>query len=246
MVRLYVADLDPGFVAAVRRAVASDRRVTVVGAAESGRRALDDIQRLQPDVLLTDVQLPELDGISLLRETRRLHAPPAVIVCTRFYTNAILEWAFRFGATYFLCKPIDFARLPDLVAECAGMREARVEAPQDTGDAQERRAANVRALLSEMGISPKLNGSAYLVESVRQARENDLLLRNLSRGLYAELARRMDTTVPRVERSLRSAIGIAYERGSLRQRFACRPSNKQFIEYLLRASEEPRDGAASV
>lgn len=244
MVRLYIADIDPHFIAAVRRAVARSQNVMVVGEAQTGRKALSEIHRLRPDVLLTDIQLPELDGIALLREAKRLHVPPAVIVCTRFYSTASMEWAFRYGAAFFLCKPIDFDRLPDLVVDCAGQVQPLPNNMEDDNDTRNQRAANVRALLRDMGISPKLNGSAYLVESVLRARENDLLLRNLSRGLYVELAEQLDTTVARVERSLRSAIDIAYERGSLRRRFSSRPSNKQFIEYLLRESEQPSEADA--
>ena len=236
MITLYIADMDPRFVRGVRMAFAPCRGVKIVGEASSGSRALDDLRRLRPDVLLTDIQLPELDGIALLREARRLRRPPSVIICTRFYSAASMEWAYRYGAAYFLCKPVDFARLPELVADCASSGVSQ-PMPDDTGDARDHRAASVRALLTQFGISPRLNGSAYLVESVLKAREDELLLRNLSRGLYVELARQMDSTVSRVERSLRSAIDIAYERGSLKSRFPTRPSNKQFIEYLLRETD---------
>ena len=235
MTRVYIADMDPLFTRNVRRAFSGCHSAEIVGESGSGRQALAQIQRLRPDVVLADIQLPELDGIALLREVRRLRNPPAVVICTRFYSSASMECAYRYGASFFLCKPVDYARLPELMADCAA---APMPETEDDGreEARARRAAGVRALLMDFGISPKLNGSAYLVESVLRAGEDDLLLRNLSRGLYAELARAMDSTVSRVERSLRSAIDIAYERGSLRSRFATRPSNKQFIEYLLRES----------
>lgn len=235
MTRVFIADIDPLFIRNVRRAFSCCRGAQIVGESGSGRQALAMIQRLRPDVVLADIQLPELDGIALLREVRRLKRPPAVVICTRFYSSASMEWAYRYGASYFLCKPVDYARLPELMCDCAA---SPMPEPEDDGqeEARARRAAGVRALLMDFGISPRLNGSAYLVESVLRAGEDELLLRNLSRGLYAELARAMDSTVSRVERSLRSAIDIAYERGSLRSRFAARPSNKQFIEYLLRES----------
>lgn len=235
MARVYIADMDPLFIRNVRRAFSACSSARIVGESDSGRQALSQIQRLRPDVVISDIQLPELDGIALLREVRRLTRPPAVIICTRFYSTASMEWACRYGASYFLCKPVEYARLPELIADCAA-----APTPESTDEAHEearsRRAAGVRALLTDFGISPRLNGSAYLVESVLRAGEDALLLRNLSCGLYAELARAMNSTVSRVERSLRSAIDIAYERGSLRSRFPSRPSNKQFIEYLLRES----------
>ena len=233
MARIYVADIDPIFIRSVRMAFAGCRESEIVGDSGSGLRALADVRRLRPDVLLTDVQLPEMDGIALLRQVRRLAHPPAVVVCTRFYSCASMDWAYRYGASYFLCKPVDYDSLPRLLSDCAA-----APAPVAVDDAQsgerERRAAGLREILTDFGISPKLNGCAYLIESVLRAREDALLLRNLSRGLYVELARSMGSTVPRVERSLRSAIDIAYERGSLKSRFSSRPSNKQFIEYLLK------------
>ena len=244
MVRLYIADLDALHIRNVRRACAGSRSVQVVGEASSGKRTLDDILRLRPDVLLTDIQLTELDGIALLRECGRLRNPPAVVICTRFYSAASMDWAFRYGAAYFLCKPLDYARLPELISECAGRPREEGPMAEAPADDHGRRAAGVRALLKDMGIPPKLNGSAYLVESVLRAQDDALLLRNLSRGLYVELAGRMDSTVPRVERSLRSAIGIAYERGTLKRHFSRRPTNRQFIEFLLRESEAMARGDA--
>lgn len=233
MAKLYLADLDAQFMRSVRKAVSRNRSIEVVGQSGDGRKALEDVRRFQPDVLLTDIQLPGMDGLALLRETRRLRRPPSVIICTRFYPASCMDWCFRYGASYFLCKPIDFDRLPELILDCAA---ERVPQPEESS-AEDDSAESIRALLSDMGISSRLNGSAYLVNSVLFARENGLLMKNLSHGLYRELASRMNTTVSRVERSLRNAIGVGYERGSLKDRFPGKPTNRQFIEYLLRETE---------
>ena len=236
MTRVYIADFDAHFIRMVRMALAGWRGIEVVGHASEGVRALLDVRRLRPDVLLTDLQLPQMDGLSLLRETRRLRNPPRVIICTRFYSDACMESACRYGASYFLCKPVSFERLGELICDCSNHSSLPATDSAPVSD-REHRAARVRALLRDAGISPKLHGSAILVESVLRAGEDDLLMRNLSRGLYVALASSLDSTVTRVERSLRSAIDIAYQRGSLKERFPTRPSNKQFIEYLLRESE---------
>ena len=234
MTRLYLADLDAQFLRNVRKVVSRNHSIEVVGQAGDGRKAMEDMHRLQPDVLLTDIQLPGMDGLALLRESRRLRRPPSVIICTRFYPASCMDWCFRYGASYFLCKPIDCERLPELILDCAAERAPQIKESSTDDECAER----VRSLLSDMGISSRLNGSAYLINSVLFARENDLLMKNLSHGLYRELASRMNTTVSRVERSLRSAIGVGYERGSLKDRFPGKPTNRQFIEYLLRETEE--------
>lgn len=237
-IRLYIADMDESFVAKLRHTLHGSLSTEVVGNTGSGREALREVCRLLPDVLITDISLPELDGIALLREIGKLRRPPAVIVCTRFYSQASMDCACRFGASFFLCKPVEMSSLPRLIDECAPDRSEAAAAFDRQPDPQDResRGAAVRELLTCIGLSPKLSGSAYLIEAVMRCQEDDVLLRNLSRGLYVELAGRMGTTVSRIERSLRNAIAIAYERGSLSDRFSHRPSNREFIEYLLSES----------
>lgn len=237
---LYIADMDVSFIAQVRKALAGHPAISVVGSTGDGKRALEDIRQLSPDVLLTDMLLPGLDGIGLMNEARHGKRPPDVIVCTRFCSDAIMECACRFGASFFLCKPVDPNRVADIVVECrnAGASMPRTLAEESAENAgQLRLAANVRALLKRMGMPPRLSGYAYTLEAVLCCRRDRQLLRNLSSGVYAQLAQRMNTTVPRVERSLRSAIAVAYDRGALREHFSQRPSNRQFIEYILRETE---------
>jgi hypothetical protein len=87
-------------------------------------------------------------------------------------------------------------------------------------------------------MSARLDGAVYFIEAVACCRRDEMLLRNMSRGLYARLAERMNTTVSRIERSMRSAIAIAYSQGTLKRHFTHRPTNREFIEYLLNAAEK--------
>ena len=233
--RLYIADMDSAFVSRIRRSISTFEGIEIIGSAGNGRRALRDIVRLVPDVLLTDIPLPEMDGFTLLKETKRLRQPPQVIVCTRFYSDVSMQCACKYGAAFFLCKPIDLETLPGLILECSRCAADTQPSTTSSANAEEpMRGIVARNLLRELGLSPKLNGSAYLLETALHLYSDSLLFRNLSHGLYAELARRMDTTVPRVERSLRNAINIAYERGTLSKMFTGKPTNKEFIEHIMR------------
>lgn len=238
MVKLYIADTDPAFIAQVKRALGRGHGVEVVGTARNGRQALRDLLRLRPDVVLTDIPLPELDGIALLREANRLSRAPAVIVCTRFYSGASMEWAYQYGASFFLCKPVDFERLAELVVQCAGSVPMERKDASADGEGSAPSPEALRRLLGELGIPPRLDAAIYLTEAVRSLWENELLLKNLSRGLYAQLADRLDTTAQRVERSLRNGIAVGYERGAMKRVFPRRPTNREFIEYLLNQTRQ--------
>lgn len=248
-VTLYIADMDERFISRVRSAVACNPHIAVAGCAMDGKKALADIRRLSPDVLLTDISLPELDGIALLRETRHIQRPPAVIVCTRFYSDASIECTCRYGASFFLCKPVEPETLPSLVLECArnGAQSSQpVPSEQVVGAIQARRAAVARALLNSLGMPSRLIGSACVIETVMDLQGDRLLFRNLSKGLYARLAERLNSTVPRIERALRSAVTVAYDRGTLKQHFPRRPTNRQFLEFIMREVDAASDEAQSV
>ncbi len=233
MLKLYVADTDPMFIAQARRALALGHGIEIVGTSRNGRQALQDVLRLRPDVLLTDIPLPELDGIALLREVRRLNRTPSVIVCTRFYSGASMEWAYQYGALFFLCKPVDFDRLSELVLQCANSAAVRETESDAAAEATKPSPEALRRLLGELGIPPRLDAALYLTEAVRSLWENELLMKNLSRGLYAQLAEKLNSTTQRVERSLRNGIAVGYERGALKRMFPRRPTNREFLAYLL-------------
>ena len=235
--RVYISDMDPGFVGEVREALSPARWIEVVGSAGNGRRALEDLLRLRPDVLLTDLTLPGLDGIALLREISRLKLGVSVIVCTCFYSSASVELARRYGAAMFLCKPVELDNLSRLIQECRQCAPERLpsDATYDEASGEQlRRASAVRALLRELGLPSRLKGSACIVEAAVHHRDDGVLYKNLTRGLYCELARNLNSTVPRIERSLRSAIAIGYERGNLSEYFSKKPTNKQFIDFVLK------------
>ena len=235
--RLYIADMDDSFVARIRRLIASSPGIEIAGNAGNGKVALQEIIRLSPDVVLSDIPLPELDGITLLMETQRLRLPPAVIICTRFYSEASMQCACRYGAAFFLCKPIELLTLPELIIACSRSRQTSDPIADNRlkdNQGQQSRANAARAFLKDIGMPAKLDGSAYFIEAAVHCHDNELLMRNLSRGLYLNLAQRMDSTVSRIERSMRNAIDMAFQRGNLREHFTRKPTNREFLEYLMR------------
>ena len=229
--RLYIADMDLAFVSRVRGAIASCAGIEIIGSAGNGRRALQDIVRLAPDVLLTDIPLPEMDGFTLLREVKRLRLPPQVIVCTRFYSEVSMQCACKYGAAFFLCKPIDPETLPGLILECgkcAADPQPSNISPLNTEESM--RGVVAKDLLRQLGLSPRLNGSVYLLETMLHLHGDSLLFKNLSHGLYAELARRMGTGRQTINNMLRdnrrgptlvTAIAVAEAfGGAVPERFA--------------------------
>lgn len=235
-IKLFIADADPAHIRRVRAVVSRREDMVVSGSATDGCQALRALRDAAPDLLLTDIQLPGLDGLLLLRDLTDAGRCPPFIVCTQFYSGMSVDMAVRLGACYVLYKPLDYERLPQLIRMCLDSLHPVKRLPSHPLDEVSlARVHAARSQLRALGIPAQLTGALYLIEAMTLLFDDRAaLMRNLSKGLYAEVARHTQTTPARVERSMRTAITAGYLRGSMAQHFQCRPSNREFIEYLFR------------
>ena len=233
--KLYIADVDAEHIEKMRQCATRSGRFEIVGTSGDGSRALKQIQSLKPHLLVTDVPLPGLDGIMLLKELQALKCQPVSIVCTRFYSDECVARACRYGARYFMYKPVDYNRIAEIMQECWADSQRSHQAITGRPQSALPNAEKInlaREIIRNLGIPAKLSGCQYLVESILRLDDNMALLRNLSKGLYAEIAKELDATPGGVERSMRSAISAAYARGNMSKYFERCPTNKEFIEFL--------------
>ena len=238
--KILIADSDVQFSERTGHYLSNFPDTEVLGWVRSGRDALRRIRTEPPDVLLFDLILPELDGIALMRSVMDLPSPPAMICCTRFYSDVAQEAARIYGACHLLFKPVELRTLHPTITACAQLyrsvrrsNRAAMDADPDAGA----QFSQIRNHLVALGIPSKLIGCGYLAEAVRLASSDISLTRNLSKGLYLEISRSMNTSPSRVERCIRNAISVAYQSGSFEGKLLTCPSNKEFINYALRSMD---------
>ena len=234
--RVLIADSDQHFSAQLARHLNSFSDMEVIAIEQDGHAALKRILSAQPDIFFFDLVLPGMDGLSLLHEISGMDVAPATIGCTRLYSDVSVEAARSFGISYLMYKPVDVHSLHSVLVSCADIHRRLVQQSryeEENLDLSEQ-AAETRNYLVSLGIPTKMVGCSYLVEAIRLARGDATLMRNLSKGLYLEIARCMDSTPSRIERCIRNAIEHAYRSGELRSRMKNCPSNKEFINYILR------------
>lgn len=236
--KLLIADSDKRFSEMASHFMMNYADIEVVGCENNGQDALRKIRTAHPDVVLFDAVLPELDGISLLRHVNEAHNHPAMICCTRFYSDITMEAMRTFGAAYLLFKPIELQNLHPVIVSCAQLNRqlhADIRAMDEGLEHRQERRLLIRNSIVNLGIPSKLIGCTYLVEALRLAQEDPSLMRNLSKGLYLEIARSMNSTPTRIERCIRNAISVGFQSGGLDARLPGCPSNKEFINYALRS-----------
>lgn len=236
-IKVIIADSDTNFADMVCKYMKNFADIEIIACEANGQDALRRIRNLQPHAVLFDLVLPGLDGISLLRNVNAIKNAPAMICCTRFYSDVALEAMRSFGASYLLFKPVEPQALHPAIISCVElyqkMRRQRHELADATSDTS-LQSAHIRNYIVSLGVSSKLIGCSYLAEAVRLARRDITLTRNLSKGLYLEIARNLNSTPTRIERCIRNAISLAYQSGGLDGKMQGCPSNKEFINYVLR------------
>ena len=201
-----------------------------VDVAQTGDEVLEKVQEQEPDILIMDVILPGLDGLSALRELQELGYAPMTILTSAFVSDQTLAEATELGAAYFLPKPFLLDR----------MRNLFWEKPKATRPSLKVRVTH---MLHDAGMPANISGYQYLREAILiTAADPSVLNKAVTKILYPEIARRYGTTALRVERCIRSAIETAWDRASpetLPKYFGCtvssqrgKPSNAEFIALL--------------
>ena len=189
--------------------------------ASNGEEALQRIGRFHPDVVIADVWLSKLDGIGVLRNSRALDFgndpfPSFIIVSMVSNQNIFLE-AMGAGAELCLLKPYDTGSICDHVAEILKSRRSKltktVAAVTDerTPDIE----TQVTKIIHQIGVPAHIKGYQYLREAIRLAVEDMDMINAVTKILYPTVAKRFSTTASRVERAIRHAIEVAWDRGDL-------------------------------
>ena len=204
-IKLLIVDMDAAFAELVKSFMKNFPDIELIGCEQNGQDGLRVIRSAHPDAVLFDLVLPGIDGISLLRSVNEMRRPPVMICCTRFYSDVAMEAMRTFGAAYLLYKPIELQALHPAIVSCTQLhRRMRASLPRipdedDSGKSH----AHIRNYIVSLGIPSKLIGCSYLTEAVRLGRMDVTLTRNLSKGLYLEIARSMNTTPVMVNRDTR-------------------------------------------
>ena len=211
--------------------------LTVVGSTGNGLEALQLIGQLKPDLVLMDVVLPELDGLSVLRRLRTQNQKePKIIFLSAFYGDQVLAETARLGVSYFLPKPCATNALLERIRSVFQEQPAQ---PQGE-DAALKNA--VTAVIHEIGVPAHIKGYQYLREAIMIAVRDMDVINAVTKVLYPEVASRFDTTPSRVERAIRHAIEVAWDRGDLEtlQKYfgytvsntKGKPTNSEFIAMI--------------
>jgi len=243
-VRVIVADDNQQLREMIAQYLAQQSGIEIAGLASNGVEALNLVKEKEADVLVCDMIMPQMDGFSVLERLRSVSKAPAVIALTALGRDDFIARAINLGACYYMVKPFDFSLLAQRIFEASGAEgfaetvNIRLipESAESAPNSLEERIAN---LFLTVGIPAHIKGYQYLREAVKMVIENPDLMGRITKELYPGIAHRFGTTSSKVERAIRHAIEVAWNRGRIEAldeafgRNVCslddKPTNGEFI-----------------
>lgn len=217
-IRVLLAD-NSEFFAVPCANVMKSHGLDVITVEKDGKSLLDAIARQEPDVVLLDFFLPRLDAIGVLKalDGLELSKRPRMMIMSGFDNPALEREALTAGADYYFLKPFDAGEMADRIQTLCGDHPA---AP--TNRAAERDVAaeqslemQVTEIIHQIGVPAHIKGYQYLRDSILMAIEDGGIINAVTKRLYPAVAKKHDTTSSRVERAIRHAIEVAWDRGDV-------------------------------
>ena len=210
--RVLVADPDANFRVLIRDVIRNQIDMEIVAETSDGTEALELIGKLRPDVVLMELALTGQDGITLLHKLAESKSDTTVIVLSAFVSANIVSECSALGAAFFIPKPCDMESV---------LKHMRM-ALQPKGFASNASAANevsleamVTEVIHDIGVPAHIKGYKYLREAIILTVEDPEMINGVTKILYPTVAKRYSTTASRVERAIRHAIEVAWDRGDV-------------------------------
>lgn len=195
--------------------------IHVVGMASNGKEALDMVKRFQPDIMMLDLIMPDLDGMGVLERLGTLGVKrPRVMVLSAMGHENVVQDAMRLGAEYYMVKP------SEVEAICKRVREMSVDrskidkvklpnAPAPVHAAAQSLDEEITSIFLTIGIPAHIKGYHFLREAVKMVINDNDLINSITKELYPGVAKRFNTSASKVERAIRHAIEVAWNRGRI-------------------------------
>ena len=238
MYRVLLANSSEDFSTRLTSVLQQSQHYTVVGTASDGVRAIELLREVQPEILVVDTMLPQADGIAVLKAASALEHKPMLLVLADFMTEFVSSLLVSMGVQYVLLKPCTARSVLERLDE---MRSTLTKSPL----ARNREAnvvAMVTSMIHEIGVPAHIKGYQYLREAILIAVNDMEVINAITKVLYPQVAKTFATTPSRVERAIRHAIEVAWDRGDLDtlQRFfgysvsntKGKPTNSEFIALI--------------
>jgi len=236
-IKLLMVDDNINLVGMVKEFFKEHELVEFCFSANDGLEGIELIEKEQNnfDVLVLDLIMPNKDGIYVLSEMKKRGINKKVIVSTSYNASEVIREVSEYGVNYFILKPFDLTDLEKRILELTKTKTETKNIDFYHSNLQ----ISITKILHELGIPSHIKGYQYIRDGIGIIFERPETIGGITKELYPELANKYDTTVSRVERAIRHAIEVSWNRGDwdlMEEIFGhsvdidkAKPTNSEFI-----------------
>ena len=235
-IKVVIADADEETRAGLQEALTAEGDIQVVGTTGEGSRVIPLLRETGAEVLVMDLVLYGMDGLDLLQTINTQEArKPGILVYSSFVAGGVAAKSAELGADYFLAKP---NQSQAVIERIRLLRNSSTVTPK----AYQNLETLITSIIHEIGVPAHIKGYQYLREAILIAVDDMDVINAVTKVLYPEVAKRYGTTASRVERAIRHAIEVAWDRGDLEtlQKYfgytvsnaKGKPTNREFIAMI--------------
>lgn len=211
-------------------------KIEIVGKANDGVEGLKIIKegKLNYDLIVLDLIMPNKDGLGVLKDLKESNIISNIIVATSYNAPDTIRKVSEYGVNYYILKPFELTDLEDKILDTftkPGTKSINIF--------NNNLEITISKILHELGMPSHIKGYQYIREAISLIYNNPDMVGGITKELYPELASKFDTTVSRVERAIRHAIEVSWNRGDwdlMEEVFGhsvdidkAKPTNSEFI-----------------
>ncbi len=219
-----------------KEAFMKDGNFEIVGEATDGQKGLEIIERENPNLIVMDLVLESFDGFELLEKLKEKGVDAKIFVVSSLKNDGFIQKAVDLGASYYMVKPT--------ISELLVKRSRELfENPVSERDLSIQKNARVRAIEEKLsnifitiGIPAHIKGYQFLREAIKLAMKEPSIINSITGELYPSIASQFSTSASKVERAIRHAIEVAWNRGKIEN------INSIFGIQIYNANEKPTNG----
>lgn len=241
--KVIIADNSKDLCELLQKELCRFENLEVAGSAQDGLTLLKLIRQWEPDILIVDALLPQKDGLAVVRclQEAELRKKPAVFLLSFFTSDAMSSEAAALGVQYFTVKPCDLSDLAARVSKfnlTEGTFLPRQKPLMPEMDLEMR----VTRIIHDIGVPAHIKGYQYLRDSIILAVNDMEVVNAITKILYPSIAKKYKTTASRVERAIRHAIEVAWDRGDVEvlnsyfgytvSNLKGKPTNSEFVSMI--------------
>ena len=235
-IRVLMIDDNVNLTKMVEEYFSDHKEIEIVMKAQDGEEGLDLIldKGGEYDLVLLDLIMPNKDGVYILDELKKRNITKNIIVATSYNAPEMIRKVSEYGVNYYILKPFELVDLENRILDVF-----KVVKGGSINLYHNNLQISITKMLHELGMPSHIKGYQYIREGIDMIYNNPDMIGGITKEMYPDIASKFDTTVSRVERAIRHAIEVSWNRGNwdfMEEVFGhsvdidkAKPTNSEFI-----------------